>query len=726
MGKNTRVVFTIVLAFLILTPFVFGANALDNIFNNPMLKGINIAATYQNNFAFIDAILYFILFIGVASTALGERFKESKTVPTIIGVMLAIGMAVFEYQTKFNLGKLAPFAALVFFLIFGMAVYSYTRSFSESKIVPFALAVVTLITLINWFAPSLKAWILRSPAASAIWMIGGLVAWIGLIIVVYRNIRIKLDMNTHIPSRDTSDERTYTPNIKDGIDSIRGAERDVEREATDDTEKYMAKGGEKIEDLEEGQNIVDVEADKFADQLKKLKTTETKAEDLETNMLNALSNYSENTNAKLKEIQNGKYIDQPAKEFLKANLQGMAQLCMHISNNQGIVLQSRKEFLDETQKDFKKMTDVIAKCKHIDKGLKDIEEDMKKSLKYDIIEKVEKHIENEIKNIEKLEHKANSKDMMTTDTSPLEAQQQGLIVNQIIKLKEQIPEKQKVLEAIKATKAEIDNLATEIGKATNIIREVLKRMESAQKNVNNDATEAVAFIKTYDISIDNMKRGSEAFSTNVKKLSSQEITITSLETIPIQANMDIGKVFNEMIAANKKTIVFYSEKLKKLIDDVKIVVGNDAEITRLITTLKKDLMKINNSYVGIKESADQIIGKPQRADASSRRRLQNIMNKATEIEAKDAIERNKIINEAINKLDAIENITIPTEVQNIKAENDKIITSGTNISNQLTNALDVIIKNKSRLDTEFMRKAENLTQNVDTAVKNMRDVRAKA
>jgi hypothetical protein len=94
---------------ILVTPFVFGADIFGKAF--APLKGL--PEVYQKYDTIIDAILYFALFISVAKTAFGEKFKESN-VPTIMGVILAIGMIMFEYSSKFRLGTIIiPIAIIV-------------------------------------------------------------------------------------------------------------------------------------------------------------------------------------------------------------------------------------------------------------------------------------------------------------------------------------------------------------------------------------------------------------------------------------------------------------------------------------------------------------------------------------------------------------------------------------------------------------------------------------
>ena len=116
MGKVNKLVITLVLAIIILIPLSMAAvNFVDQALS--VGKGVNVGQSYNNYAPFVDAVLYFILFIGVAKMALGAKFGDVKTVPIIIGIILAIGMCVFELKTGFNIGKMWWFVGLLFFIL---------------------------------------------------------------------------------------------------------------------------------------------------------------------------------------------------------------------------------------------------------------------------------------------------------------------------------------------------------------------------------------------------------------------------------------------------------------------------------------------------------------------------------------------------------------------------------------------------------------------------------
>ncbi len=145
--------------FLVTTPIVLGANILDSVLKP--FSGIDIGDTYANRgyAPFIDAIIYFVLFMSIASAGLGQTFKDNKSISTMVGIMLAVGMCVFEYTSGFNIGKMAPVAALIFFLVIGIFIYNLIKNLTDQTFAAISLAFLVMYGLVQAMAPTLLEWI---------------------------------------------------------------------------------------------------------------------------------------------------------------------------------------------------------------------------------------------------------------------------------------------------------------------------------------------------------------------------------------------------------------------------------------------------------------------------------------------------------------------------------------------------------------------------------------
>ena len=191
MRSNNRAVLLTVIVLALSLPLVFGAtNILDSALKP--LGTIDVASTYKTYAPFIDAIIYFIFFISIAGTALGDKFKDHKAVPIIMGVILAIGMTIFESTSKFNLGMLAPFAALIFFVTIGIGAYNWAKNLGGNTFAAVAIAFGVITLLIDWLAPTLVLWINSIPLLGTIYSLGKILAIFGIIygfMMIWKGVR---------------------------------------------------------------------------------------------------------------------------------------------------------------------------------------------------------------------------------------------------------------------------------------------------------------------------------------------------------------------------------------------------------------------------------------------------------------------------------------------------------------------------------------------------------
>jgi hypothetical protein len=119
---------------LLLVPLVSAVNILDMILRP--FGQFNVGQIYLQYFSFIDACIYLILFLSLAQFVFKKMYegREGKMVSLAVGLALAFAMAVFELRTGFNLSKLGPFAALIFFLILVMLLFNVLKGlFNEAK-----------------------------------------------------------------------------------------------------------------------------------------------------------------------------------------------------------------------------------------------------------------------------------------------------------------------------------------------------------------------------------------------------------------------------------------------------------------------------------------------------------------------------------------------------------------------------------------------------------------
>src|SRR3989344_2079766 len=86
-----------------------------------MLSFINISNFYNVNWAFLNFVLYLVLFIVIQQKTLGEKFPRS--VQNVFGIILALSLSLTEFYTQFNI--ITSLGPIVFILVIGWIMYSF-------------------------------------------------------------------------------------------------------------------------------------------------------------------------------------------------------------------------------------------------------------------------------------------------------------------------------------------------------------------------------------------------------------------------------------------------------------------------------------------------------------------------------------------------------------------------------------------------------------------------
>ncbi|MGV8151402.1 MAG: hypothetical protein ACP5NV_06780 [Candidatus Woesearchaeota archaeon] len=186
---------------ILVIPVVLGANGF-NLFDQILgpFVNLNIGVSYEKYAAFIDAILYFILFIGLAQAALGEKFKDNKTIPIVLGIMLAIGMCIFELKTGWSLSLLSGYAALIFFGLLLAGPYIMMKKWGANSFFAFCIAYFITFSIISGTGLLVNSEFTKtfgkdSMIMTILWILYAL-SIIGTIIGIIRLIKGKKDGST--------------------------------------------------------------------------------------------------------------------------------------------------------------------------------------------------------------------------------------------------------------------------------------------------------------------------------------------------------------------------------------------------------------------------------------------------------------------------------------------------------------------------------------------------
>ena len=182
MRKKQLLIFPII--FSILSSIVFAAqkNWLK-VLLEPFF-GWDIAGTYQQAASFIDFVLYIFIFLYITRYAISKRFEgaTANSLSIVIAIVFSIGMTVFERMFDFNLGKLAPLAGLIFFVVFAIIVFNVIKGFGAGTASAGAWAYLLLYGVLSATASKYLTWLYdKIPFFEGILYIGVIFAIFGIL-----------------------------------------------------------------------------------------------------------------------------------------------------------------------------------------------------------------------------------------------------------------------------------------------------------------------------------------------------------------------------------------------------------------------------------------------------------------------------------------------------------------------------------------------------------------
>ncbi len=183
--KGKAVIYLVL--FLAFASFALGANPLDVLFDP--IQGVDFGAFYAANYAFVDTIIYLLIFLGLARFVFSSLYKDkqsSKAITIGIGLALTFGAVFFELRTGFNLGLLGPFAALIILIVFLILVFELIKSISNNdNVLAASIAIVLGYGLLRSAFFPVYAWLAGFPVGKSLLHIALIVAFIILIIKIF-------------------------------------------------------------------------------------------------------------------------------------------------------------------------------------------------------------------------------------------------------------------------------------------------------------------------------------------------------------------------------------------------------------------------------------------------------------------------------------------------------------------------------------------------------------
>lgn len=182
---NKRLLFGLFAAlFLILSiQGVYAIDILDSVLQP--FRGTDIGKIYETYSLFIDAVLYLLLFLGLAQMVYVKAYgkKEGKLVAVAIGLALTFAMALMESRTGFRLGNLMPIGAIILIFVLFVLLYNLFQGIFNDAGASFSLAFLIMYAfLMSAFNPLYKWLETNAPLLAALVQIAMIISFIVLII----------------------------------------------------------------------------------------------------------------------------------------------------------------------------------------------------------------------------------------------------------------------------------------------------------------------------------------------------------------------------------------------------------------------------------------------------------------------------------------------------------------------------------------------------------------
>lgn len=149
-------------------------------------EGLNIPDLYRDYACFIDFVIYFIVFVGIAKVVLAKRFEGRGGTLVIVGtgLILSLSLAVTEARMGFSLESFGPVAAFIFIILVGVILFRFIQHAGLGVAGSACVAYIILHFSIMAITPSIFDWIQeRAPFIHGVLMLA-------LIAAVWKGFRL--------------------------------------------------------------------------------------------------------------------------------------------------------------------------------------------------------------------------------------------------------------------------------------------------------------------------------------------------------------------------------------------------------------------------------------------------------------------------------------------------------------------------------------------------------
>jgi len=144
------------------------------------LRDLDVASFYASYSSVIDAIIYCIIFVGLAQVTLGRRFgktRGSKAIVIGVGLALTFALVVMEQAMDFSLAQFGPYAAAIFVILAASVLFYLLKTLGVDNIGSFTTSYVVVYFLLRAVVPSFFYYLqANAPGLHGLIALGALIA----------------------------------------------------------------------------------------------------------------------------------------------------------------------------------------------------------------------------------------------------------------------------------------------------------------------------------------------------------------------------------------------------------------------------------------------------------------------------------------------------------------------------------------------------------------------
>jgi len=154
------------------------AGLLEDVF--APFRDLDIASFYSNYSSVIDAIIFCLIFVGLAQVTLGKRFGNSgggKAIVIGVGLALTFALVVMERTMDFSLAQFGPYAAAIFVILAASVLFYLLKTLGVGGIASFSSSYVIVYFLLRAVVPSFFHYVqANAPGLHALIALGALIS----------------------------------------------------------------------------------------------------------------------------------------------------------------------------------------------------------------------------------------------------------------------------------------------------------------------------------------------------------------------------------------------------------------------------------------------------------------------------------------------------------------------------------------------------------------------